>query len=184
MISASSSEVDSEDFEPSAHLIVQAGSPGVASDVDITKALEKLEINSRSDSTFPSEDSDGPWANYKDPEGEDAENLWKGGQPKRPTDWDKIICPVHKVKCSGTCIVYSKLKNERKREQERKEGMGNGNGKENEKDGWRTPKAKGRGRKSIPSFLSDSQGLSGYSTGGKNASSNNNVGYGRSGGWH
>jgi hypothetical protein len=104
----------------------------------------------------------------------ESQNLWNV-RPKRAVDWDKPICPEHKIKCSGTCEVMSKLKKEQKwlarmesdkRDRERaqdrdwrrrpvgegsgkwgsgSESISNGPGGE-EEDEWVTAKPRGRGR--------------------------------------
>jgi len=70
------------------------------------------------------------------------ESLWTDKEPLK-VDWDKPICPEHKVACKGKlCTVMAKIERDKKREEERAKGGSND-------DGWnsvRGSKNKGRGR--------------------------------------
>ena len=136
-----------DDFEPKAASVISADASGFAN--DITNSLHAVSLSDRrvnvsagiegfnpspisesesgsGSSPSPSKPMQNLWADYDDSASSSAHNeenignLWEGGQPKRPTDWDKMICPVHKVKCSGTCEVLSKMKAAQRREEARK----------------------------------------------------------------
>ena len=71
--------------------------------------------------------------------------------PDQPVDWDKPICPVHKVACrAGICKAMYDIQRKKKREmeaairQKQKQESEDGDGKDG--DGWETVKSKGRGR--------------------------------------
>ncbi|KAI5122339.1 hypothetical protein M0805_002506 [Coniferiporia weirii] len=74
---------------------------------------------------------------------EDDGQYWTE-QPVRPVDWDKPICPVHKVFCRpGICQVMAKIERDKKRDAERQK---NGDGRD---AGWtqtKTSRGGGRGR--------------------------------------
>ncbi|THH06172.1 hypothetical protein EW145_g4273 [Phellinidium pouzarii] len=73
----------------------------------------------------------------QDLQGDDAQ-YWTE-QPSRPTDWDKPICPVHKVACRpGICQIMSKIEHEKKRDAERR--------KKTENDGWMQKRTSGKGK--------------------------------------
>ena len=119
--------------------------------VSLTGSTASSSASNTSESS-PVKASENLWGDYdvstNDQGNEEEENLWAGGQPKRATDWDKLICPVHQIKCSGTCEVVSKIKAEKKREMAMKEG-----GNKRDGDGWREAKTRGRGRECSFAFL-------------------------------
>lgn len=88
------------------------------------------------------------------------ESLWTDKEPLK-VDWDKPICPEHKVACKGKlCTVMAKIERDKKREEEKAKGGGND-------DGWNSVKgSKNRGRKSktLSCFISNTQTVS---TGGR-----------------
>lgn len=135
---------DLDEFEPTVDAVVSADTPAFAN--DITNFMKAVSLNDGAGSSPASSTPvENLWSNCDDGANDDENvgKLWEGGQPKRPTDWDKIICPEHKVKCSGTCEVVSKIKAQQKREMAKKTGeaLDGGSG-----GGWREAKTRGRGR--------------------------------------
>lgn len=79
----------------------------------------------------------------KEDKEEAYESLWTDQEPLK-VDWDKPICPEHKVACKGKlCTVMAKIERDKKREEERKKERG-------ADDGWSSVRgsSKNRGRKS------------------------------------
>lgn len=79
----------------------------------------------------------------KEDKEETYESLWADKEPLK-VDWDKPICPEHKVACKGKlCTVMAKIERDKKREEERKKERG-------VDDGWSSVRSssKNRGRKS------------------------------------
>lgn len=183
----SSFDFDSDEFEARAESVVSVDGSEFAN--GITESMKAVSLNDSSDSSPASaKPAVNLWADYDDSPDADRnetkkeEKLWEGGQPKRPTDWDKIICPVHKVKCSATCEIVSKIKAEQKRELAKKTGGVDGDG-----DGdWREAKTKGR-RESPATFVpcwTEENAFVGGQARSNGGGWGSNANGGRRGGWH